>query len=180
VFFDTTEQGLVNALNALGFGLFGITGTTFLYTTDDTNVYGNLDLCGGGPTTTTTSTTTTTTTAASTTTTSTTTTTTTAATTTTSTTTTTTTAAPSFSISQSSGVAACTFTGAWSGNVTFSGGDNTFCGGTSVTIIDNLAAFDAEVGSGQTFFLSDSSNVRQYQRNALTYTATQVGSCVSC
>jgi len=57
--FDTTQQGLVSSLSALGFGLFGIESSTFVYTTDDTNVYGNMDLCGGGATTTTTTTTTT-------------------------------------------------------------------------------------------------------------------------
>ena len=104
---------LIAALNALSFGFFcseTVGGQTYIYTVDDTNVYGTLDLCTTGTTTTTTtttiapttSTTTTTTTAAATTstttttttvtpTTSTTTTTTTSAATTTSTTTTTTT-----------------------------------------------------------------------------------------
>ena len=88
--YDGTLSGLLSALNALNFGLFcseTVGGDIYVYTIDDTNVYGVLDLC----TVATTSTTTTTTTAATTTTTSTTTTTTTAATTTTSTTTTTTT-----------------------------------------------------------------------------------------
>jgi len=88
--YDGTLSGLLSALNALNFGLFcseTVGGDLYVYTIDDTNVYGVLDLC----TVATTSTTTTTTTAATTTTTSTTTTTTTAATTTTSTTTTTTT-----------------------------------------------------------------------------------------
>jgi len=103
--YDGTLSGLLSALNALNFGLFcseTVGGDLYVYTIDDTNVYGVLDLCTvattsttttttTAATTTTTSTTTTTTTAATTTTTSTTTTTTTAATTTTSTTTTTTT-----------------------------------------------------------------------------------------
>lgn len=58
-------QGLLDALNALGFGFFCYAineGNTFIYTTDDINIYGNLDLCFTSPTTTTTSTTTTTTT----------------------------------------------------------------------------------------------------------------------
>ena len=87
--FTPTLAGLLSALNALGFGFFcseTIGGSTYIYVVDDTNVYGNLDLCSVGTTTTTTSTTSTTTTAAPTTTTTT--------TTTTSTTTTTTTAAP--------------------------------------------------------------------------------------
>ena len=85
---------LLESLNLLGFGFFCsevISGNTYIYTTDDTNTYGILTLCGAAPTTTTT---TTTTTAAPTTTTTTTTSTTTAAPTTTTTTTTTTTAAP--------------------------------------------------------------------------------------
>jgi hypothetical protein len=86
---------LLESLNLLGFGFFCsevISGNTYIYTTDDTNTYGILTLCGAAPTTTTT---TTTTTAAPTTTTTTTTSTTTAApTTTTTTTTSTTTAAP--------------------------------------------------------------------------------------
>ena len=94
--YTATLAGLLSALNALGFGFFcseTIGGSTYIYVVDDTNVYGNLDLCSVGTTTTTTSTTSTTTTAAPTTTTTSTTTTTTAAPTTT-TTTTTTTAAP--------------------------------------------------------------------------------------
>jgi hypothetical protein len=89
--YDGTLAGLLAALNALGFGLFcseTVSGDLYVYTVDDTNVYGDLDLCSSATTTTTT----TTTTAAPTTTT--TTTTTTAAPTTTTTTTTTTTEAP--------------------------------------------------------------------------------------
>ena len=81
------------ALNNLGFGFFCtelVGGINYLYTQDDTNVYGNINDCGGGSPTT--STTTSTTTAAPTT--STTTSTTTAAPTSTTTTTSTTTAAP--------------------------------------------------------------------------------------
>ena len=94
--FTPDLAGLLAALNALGFGFFcteTIGGQTFLYVTDDKNIYGGLDLCPSGTTTTTT---TSTTTAAPTTTTTTTTSTTTAApeTTTTTTTTSTTTAAP--------------------------------------------------------------------------------------
>ena len=80
---------LLESLNLLGFGFFCsevISGNTYIYTTDDTNTYGILTLCGAAPTTTTT---TTTTTAAPTTTTTTTSTTTVAPTTTTTTTTTT-------------------------------------------------------------------------------------------
>ncbi len=96
---------LLDSLNLLGFGFFCsevIGGNTYIYTTDDTNTYGILTLCGATTTTTTTTTTaaptTTTTTTTSTTTsaptTTTTTSTTTAAPTTTTTTTSTTTAAP--------------------------------------------------------------------------------------
>ena len=84
---------LLDNLNLLGFGFFCsevIGGNTYIYTTDDTNVYGLLTLCGTGTTTTTTTSTTT----AAPTTTTTTTSTTTAAPTTTTTTTSTTTAAP--------------------------------------------------------------------------------------
>ena len=87
------------ALNNLGFGFFCtelVGGINYLYTQDDTNVYGNINDCGGGSPTT--STTTSTTTAAPTT--STTTSTTTAAP-TTSTTTSTTTAAPTTSTTTS-------------------------------------------------------------------------------
>jgi len=84
---------LLDSLNLLGFGFFCsevIGGNTYIYTTDDTNTYGILTLCGA----TTTTTTTTTTAAPTTTTTTTTSTTTSAPTTTTTTTTSTTTAAP--------------------------------------------------------------------------------------
>ena len=55
-------SGLLAALNALGFGFFCfeiISGQTYIYTTDDINIYGNLTLCSTGTTTTTTSTSTT-------------------------------------------------------------------------------------------------------------------------
>ena len=84
---------LLESLNLLGFGFFCsevISGNTYIYTTDDTNIYGILTLCGA----TTTTTTTTTTAAPTTTTTSTTSTTTLAPTTTTTSTTSTTTLAP--------------------------------------------------------------------------------------
>ena len=101
---------LIAALNALSFGFFcseTVGGQTYIYTVDDTNVYGTLDLCTTGTTTTTTTTTiapttsTTTSTTTVTPTTSTTTSTTTAAGTTTSTTTTTTTVAPTTSTTTS-------------------------------------------------------------------------------
>lgn len=53
---------LLTSLNALNFGFFcseTISGQTYIYTVDDTNIYGNLDLCGTLPTTTTTTSTTT-------------------------------------------------------------------------------------------------------------------------
>ena len=90
--YEPNLSGLISALNALGYGFFcteTISGQTYLYVTDDTNVYGALVLC-----TTATTTTTSTTTAAPTTTT-TTSTTTAAPSPTTTTTTSTTTAAPS-------------------------------------------------------------------------------------
>ena len=92
--FATNLAGLLSALNNLGYGFFcteTIGFSTFLYVVDDTNIYGDLDLC---PSVVSTTTTTTTTTAAPTTTTTTTSTTTAAPTTTTTTTTSTTTAAP--------------------------------------------------------------------------------------
>ena len=94
--FTYTGSSLVSllaSLNALGFGFFcseTIGGNTYIYTVDDTNVYGDLTLCGVSPTTTTTTTTTTTAPTTTTTTTS----TTTEAPTTTTTTTSTTTEAP--------------------------------------------------------------------------------------
>jgi len=69
--YTATLTGLLSALNALGFGFFcseTISGSTYIYVVDDTNVYGNLDLCSVGTTTTTTSTTTTSTTTTTTTT----------------------------------------------------------------------------------------------------------------
>ena len=51
---------LLSALNALGFGFFcseTISGSTYIYTVDDTNVYGDLTLCSATTTTTTTTTT---------------------------------------------------------------------------------------------------------------------------
>ena len=57
-------QSLLDALTDLGFGFFCyilLQGDTYVYTTDDVNIYGQLDLCFLTPTTTTTSTSTTTT-----------------------------------------------------------------------------------------------------------------------
>lgn len=105
--FTPTLTGLLNALNALGFGFFcteTIGGSTFLYVVDDTNVYGGLDLCPSASTTTTTSTTT-----AAPATTTTTTTTTTAAPTSTTTTTSTTTAAPTTSTTTTTTTSATQF-----------------------------------------------------------------------
>ena len=51
---------LLDSLNLLGFGFFCsevISGNTYIYTTDDTNIYGILTLCGATTTTTTTTTT---------------------------------------------------------------------------------------------------------------------------
>jgi len=59
--FDTTLTGLLSSLNGLNFGYFCseiILGQLYIYTIDDTNIYGDLDLCPT-PTTTTTSTSTT-------------------------------------------------------------------------------------------------------------------------
>jgi hypothetical protein len=59
--FDATLTGLLSSLNGLGFGYFCseiILGQLYVYTVDDTNIYGDLDLC---PTPTTSTTTTTTT-----------------------------------------------------------------------------------------------------------------------
>lgn len=60
--FAPNLQGLLDALNALGFGFFCYAvseGSTFLYTTDDVNIYGNLDICLNATTTSTTTTSTT-------------------------------------------------------------------------------------------------------------------------
>ncbi len=60
--YAATLTGLLSALNALGFGFFcteTVSGSTYIYVVDDTNVYGDLDLCPSGITTTTTTTTTT-------------------------------------------------------------------------------------------------------------------------
>ncbi len=60
--YTSTLAGLLNALNAIGFGFFcseTIGADTYIYVTDDTNIYGDLDLCPSGITTTTTTTTTT-------------------------------------------------------------------------------------------------------------------------
>jgi hypothetical protein len=62
--FVSTLLGLLTSLNALSFGFFcseTIGGNTFVYVYDDTNVYGDLDLCSIPTTTTTTSTSTSTT-----------------------------------------------------------------------------------------------------------------------
>lgn len=62
--FAATLSGFLSALNALGYGFFcseTIGGNTYAYTYDDTNVYGDLDICAVTTTTTTTSTTTSTT-----------------------------------------------------------------------------------------------------------------------
>jgi hypothetical protein len=59
--FDATLTGLLSSLNGLNFGYFCseiILGQLYIYTIDDTNIYGDLDLC---PTSTTSTTTTTTT-----------------------------------------------------------------------------------------------------------------------
>ena len=59
--FAANLAGLLAALNALGFGFFcsqTFEGSTYFYTVDDTNVYGDVDLCPVVGTTTTTTTTT--------------------------------------------------------------------------------------------------------------------------
>ena len=61
--FVSTLLGLLTSLNALSFGFFcseTIGANTFVYSFDDTNVYGDLDLCFPIPTTTTTTSTSTT------------------------------------------------------------------------------------------------------------------------
>jgi hypothetical protein len=58
--FTPTLNGFLTALNALGYGFFcseTIGGNTYLYTYDDTNVYGDVDICAIATTTTTTTTT---------------------------------------------------------------------------------------------------------------------------
>ena len=60
--YTASLTGLLSALNDLGFGFFctqTISGSTYIYVVDDTNIYGDLDLCPSGITTTTTTTTTT-------------------------------------------------------------------------------------------------------------------------
>jgi hypothetical protein len=173
--FTPTLTSLVDSLNALGYGFFCtevIGANTYIYTVDDTNTYGLLDLCPISTTTTTT-----TTTAAPTT--STTTTTTTVAP-TTSTTTTTTTAAPIFTLSVTDGATACSGIPDWSGTATFSGGLNTLCSSTSVTITSNTGLFDTAVGNNGFFYLSDGINSRYYQRNGILFTALPQAACVAC
>lgn len=68
--FDTTLTGLLSSLNGLNFGYFCseiILGQLYVYTIDDTNIYGDLDLCPTPLTTTTTTTTSTSTTSTTTT-----------------------------------------------------------------------------------------------------------------
>lgn len=63
--FDGTLDGLANAFTNIGFGFFSWTisgGNTYIYTTDNTNIYGDLEICALLTTTTTTTTTSTTTT----------------------------------------------------------------------------------------------------------------------
>jgi hypothetical protein len=65
--FTPTLNGFLTALNALGYGFFcseTIGGNTYAYTYDDTNVYGDLDICAATTTTTTTTSTSTSTTTA--------------------------------------------------------------------------------------------------------------------
>lgn len=128
--FTPDLTGLLAALNGLGFGFFcteTIGGQTFLYVTDDKNIYGGLDLCPSGTTTTTT--TSTTTAAPVGTTTTTTTSTTTIAPTTTTTTSTTTAAPPTISL----GSPSCRNNNC---------NDNAFC-----TVVYNINTTDAPAGS---------------------------------
>jgi hypothetical protein len=180
--FSPTLTGLLTSLNALNYGFFCnevIGANTYIYTKDNTNIYGLLDLC---PVTTTT--TTTTTTAAPTTSTTTTTTTaaptTTTTTTTTSTTTTTTTAAPILTLSITDGATACAGIPDWSGTATFVGGLNTLCNCVSVTITSNTGTFDTAVGNNGFFYLSDGSSSRYFQRNGILFTALPQAACVAC
>lgn len=62
VTYDTTLSGLANALTNLGFGFFSYedSGGSYVYTADDTNIYGEINICNTTTTTTSTSTSTTT------------------------------------------------------------------------------------------------------------------------
>ena len=144
--FATNLAGLLSALNSLGYGFFcteTIGFSTFLYVVDDTNIYGDLDLCPSVVSTTTTTTTTTaaptTTTTTSTTTAAPTTTTTTSTTTaapTTTTTTTTTTAAPTTTTTTSTTTETpTTTTTTTTTTIAFSSGSVKF-GNSSLTICD--------------------------------------------
>ena len=88
--------------------------------------------------------------------------------------------APNANVSQNNAILACTLSGGWSGNVSFDGGTSTLCSCTTVYILNNLAAFNLEVGTNQTFYLSDGSNVRQFQRSSSSYFGTQIAACVAC
>ncbi len=154
--FAPNLAGLLSALNSTGYCFFcteTIGFSTFLYAVDDTNIYGDLDLCPAVVPTTTTTTTTSTTTAAPTTTTTTTTSTTTAApTTTTTTTTSTTTAAPTTTTTTSTTTEAptTTTTTTTSTTIAFNSGSVKF-GNSSLTICDTpdtiiTAYWDASYG----------------------------------
>jgi hypothetical protein len=139
--FAPNLAGLLSALNSTGYCLFcteTIGFSTFLYAVDDTNIYGDLDLCPAVVPTTTTTTTTSTTTAAPTTTTTTTTSTTTAAPTTTTTTSTTTEAPTTTTTTTTSTTIAFN-----SGSVKFGNSSLTICD-TPDTII--TAYWDASYG----------------------------------
>ena len=171
--FAPNLAGLLSALNSTGYCFFcteTIGFSTFLYAVDDTNIYGDLDLCPAVVPTTTTTTTTSTTTAAPTTTTTTTTSTTTAAPTTTTTTSTTTEAPTTTTTTTSTTTEAPTTTTTTttttiafsSGSVKFSNNDATICD-TPVTII--TAYWDAS------FPIIDT-NVTLYYDSALTSPVT--------
>ena len=139
--FAPNLAGLLSALNSTGYCFFcteTIGFSTFLYAVDDTNIYGDLDLCPAVVPTTTTTTTTSTTTAAPTTTTTTTTSTTTAAPTTTTTTSTTTEAPTTTTTTTTSTTIAFN-----SGSVKFGNSSLTICD-TPDTII--TAYWDASYG----------------------------------
>jgi hypothetical protein len=52
--------------------------------------------------------------------------------------------------------------------------------GSSITIVGNTTGFNSLIGNSETFWLSDGTNAKRYNRVGLTYNATAVGGCTVC
>jgi hypothetical protein len=52
--------------------------------------------------------------------------------------------------------------------------------GSTITIAGNKSGFDSLIGNSETFWLSDGTNAKRYNRVNLTYNATAVGGCTVC